>query len=349
MAQTFSMPPEWAPHAATWLIWPHNRDDWPGKTRAAEWAFCEMARHIAMGETVRILVPDAKRRARARDMLDDAGCPLETVEFLLYRSDRSWVRDCGPLFVKSAKGTVKALDFRFTGWAKYRAHTRDDAVPRVVAEKVGFERTVVRENGRHIVLEGGAIDIDGSGTLLTTERCLLDQAAQVRNPGMRRGELESVFKRYLGISRTLWLGDGIIGDDTHGHVDDVARFIAPGIIALAREDDPQDDNYAALAENRERLQRARLADGARPQVVNLPMPRPVFFRGRRLPASYANFFFCNAALLVPAFNDVADREALGILAEVVDDRPVIGIHALDLVWGRGTLHCLTQQQPLGGR
>jgi agmatine deiminase len=203
----------------------------------------------------------------------------------------------------------------------------------------------VRAKGRPVVLEGGSIDVNGRGSLLTTEECLLDPAVQVRNPGLGRADMEAVFREYLGAPNVLWLGRGIAGDDTHGHVDDLCRFVGPRTVVLCRERDPRDPNYGPLEENRERLQGMRLEDGSRPEVVDLPMPAPLFFDGRRLPASYANFYIANAAVLVPTFNDPADRVALGVLAELLRDRPVVGIHAVELVWGLGTLHCLTQQQP----
>jgi agmatine deiminase len=196
-----------------------------------------------------------------------------------------------------------------------------------------------------VVLEGGSIDVNGRGTLLTTEECLLDPAVQVRNPGLGRERLEAVLADALGATHVVWLGRGIAGDDTHGHVDDVCRFVSPRRIVLCREDNPADANYRPLEECRERLQEARLEDGSRPEVVALPTPRPLVFDQMRLPASYANFYIANAAVLVPTFNDPADRPALGTLAELFPDRPVVGIHAVDLVWGLGTLHCLTQQQP----
>jgi agmatine deiminase len=195
------------------------------------------------------------------------------------------------------------------------------------------------------VLEGGAVDVDGHGTILTTEECLLDPFVQVRNPGFKRVDYEQVFLENLGATHTIWLGRGIAGDDTHGHVDDLCRFVSERTIVLCREKDPTDPNHRVLEENRERLQGARLADGSIPEVVDLPMPAPLVFDGTRLPASYANFYLANACVLVPTFNDPSDRVALGILAELFTDRPVVGIHAVDLVWGLGTLHCLTQQQP----
>jgi agmatine deiminase len=215
----------------------------------------------------------------------------------------------------------------------------------VAAEALGLPEFRVEVDGRRVVLEGGSIDVNGAGAVLTTEECLLDPEVQPRNPDLSRADVEEVLRNSLGASQVIWLGKGIAGDDTHGHVDDVCRFVSPTSVVLCREINPADDNYHLLAENRERLQGMRLDNGSALDVVDLPMPAPLYFDGRRLPASYANFYIANAAVLVPTFNDPADRVALGILAELMPDRPVLGIHAVDLVWGLGTLHCLTQQEP----
>jgi agmatine deiminase len=262
-------------------------------------------------------------------------------------TDRGWTRDFGPVFVRreTEKPEVAIARFRFNGWAKYPDHRKDDQVPERAARALGIKLRPAVHRGRPVVLEGGAIDVNGRGTVLTTEECLLDPFVQVRNPGFKRADYEAVFADELGASSTIWLGKGIAGDDTHGHVDDLCRFVNPKTIVLCVEPRGDDANHRALAENRERLQGARLADGSRPQIVELPMPAPLVFEGRRLPASYANFYVANAAMLVPTFNDPADRVALGRLGELVTDRPVVGIHAVELVWGLGTLHCLTQQQP----
>jgi agmatine deiminase len=338
------MPAEWEPHEATWLGWPHNKSDWPGRFAPIPWAYTEIVRKLAPGERVRILAGQASVENRARRMLARAGVDLARVEFLRIPTDRGWTRDFGPIFVER-ESRVTIARFRFNGWAKYPDWRKDDRVPERVARGLRLPLVEARASGRPVVLEGGSIDVNGRGSLLTTEECLLDPAVQVRNPGLDRSGLEAVFREYLGGTNVMWLGRGIAGDDTHGHVDDLCRFVGPRTIVLCREKDPRDANYGPLEENRERLQGLRLEDGSRPEVVDLPMPAPLLFDGRRLPASYANFYVANAAVLVPTFNDPADRLALGILAEVVRDRPVVGIHAVDLVWGLGTLHCLTQQQP----
>jgi agmatine deiminase len=338
------MPAEWEPHAATWLAWPHAQGDWPGRFGPIPWAFADLVKKLAAGEAVRLLVNDAAHEASARRKLRSQGADLERVDFRRIPTDRSWMRDSGPIFVR--EGAARAVaGFRFDAWSKYPDWRRDARVPERAAKGLGLPLLPVRRHGRDVVLEGGAIDVNGAGSILATEECLLDPTVQVRNPGFGRSDYEAIFRDVLSSPCTIWLGKGIAGDDTHGHVDDLARFVSPSTIVLAREDDPSDENHAALAENRERLASARLADGSRPEVVDLPMPRPVAFGGRRLPASYANFYVANAAVLVPTFNDPADRAALGILGELFRDRPVVGVHALDLVWGLGTLHCLTQQEP----
>jgi agmatine deiminase len=341
------MPAEWEPHEATWLGWPHNKSDWPGRFAPIPWAYTEIVRKLAPGERVRILAGQTSVENRARRMLARTGVDPARVEFLRIPTDRGWTRDFGPIFVRSRgnESRVTIARFRFNGWAKYPDWRKDDRVPERVARALRLPLLEVRASGRPVVLEGGSIDVNGRGSLLTTEECLLDPAVQVRNPGLGRSGLEDVFREYLGVTNVMWLGRGIAGDDTHGHVDDLCRFVGPRTIVLCREKDPRDANYGPLEENRERLQGLRLEDGARPEVVDLPMPAPLLFDGRRLPASYANFYVANAAVLVPTFNDPADRLALGIVAELVRDRPVVGIHAVDLVWGLGTLHCLTQQQP----
>ena len=340
----YRMPAEWEPHAATWLAWPHERRDWPGKFEAIPWVYAEVVRHLVAGERVRILVDDARLRRRAQRVLRDAGVDLRRVGFFRVPTDRSWTRDTCPLFVRRHDGDVALVHWRFNGWAKYRNHRRDAAVGDALARALrrGCWQPVVAR--RRVVLEGGAIDVNGQGTLLATEECLLSRE-QARNLGVTRAELERVLGAYLGVRKVLWLGRGIAGDDTHGHVDDLARFVDARTVVIAQADDPADPNYEPLRENRARLERMTDQDGRRLRVVALPMPAPLVFAGQRLPASYANFYIANAAVLVPTFNDVRDRQALAVLAGLFPSRPVVGIHAGDLVLGLGTLHCMTQQEP----
>jgi agmatine deiminase len=346
-AQGFAMPAEWGRHEATWLAWPHNVRDWPGKFAPIPWVFAEIVRKVTAGELVRLLVEDAAHERKVAALLARAGADLERVDFRRFATDRIWMRDAGPIWLtRGGDRPARAIArFRFTAWAKYPDWKKDVRVPERAARALREPLLPVVHAGREVVLEGGAIDVNGHGALLTTEECLLDPAVQVRNPGFGRADYEAVFRDALGATTTIWLGKGIAGDDTHGHVDDLARFVGPRTIVLCREGNPADPNHAPLEENRERLEGARLADGSRPEVAFLPMPAPLSFGGRRLPASYANFYLCNAACLVPTFNDPSDRVALGVLAELVRDRPVVGIHAVDLVWGLGTLHCLSQQEP----
>jgi agmatine deiminase len=338
------MPAEWDRHEATWLAWPHNTSDWPSRFGPIPWVYGEIVRRVAGGERVELLVNSAAHESKASRVLEKVGAPLDNVRFRRFPTNRIWTRDYGPIFVRGEKGLGIAR-FRFNAWAKYPDWRRDDRVPARAAKSLRVKLLPVREGKREVVLEGGSIDVNGAGTILTTEECLLDTAVQVRNPGFDRACYQRLFAAALGARNTIWLGKGIAGDDTHGHVDDLARFVNARTIVLCQEKNGADDNHRALEENRERLEGARLEDGARPEVVALPMPAPVVFDGQRLPASYANFYICNAAVLVPTFNDPHDRVALGVLGELIRDRPVIGIHAVDLVWGLGTLHCLSQQQP----
>ncbi|MGH7664448.1 MAG: agmatine deiminase family protein [Gemmatimonadaceae bacterium] len=345
------MPAEWEPHDATWLAWPHHADDWPGKLDAVHWVYAEIVRVLHGQERVEILcndavVKDAARRALAAHGVDSSGYRLHTVP-----TDRAWLRDSAPTGTILDDGSIELVNWRFNGWAKYDNYANDACVGTAVERITRLRRVdAERPDGvGSLVLEGGAIDTDGAGTLVTTEECLLSPVQQ-RNPGLGRGGYERAFAEYLGVSRTIWLGNGCAGDDTHGHVDDIARFVARDTILLAYEDDPADANHASSVDNLRRLELATHAGGASHapvalRVIRLPYPRPVEMSGTRLPASYANFYIGNGVVVVPTFNDPADRVALTILAELFPGRTVVGIHAVDLVWGLGALHCLTQQQP----
>jgi agmatine deiminase len=343
----FSYPAEWEPHEATWLAWPHNSDDWPGKFAPIAWVYGEIVRKIVPGEKVRILVHGPVQAQHALRVLARVGVDSCRVELFKHPTDRGWTRDCGPIFVRRAKPPAETaiIQFHFNAWARYPNWKKDNTVPAFAARALKRRMFHAQINGRDFVLEGGAIDVNGRGTLLTTEECLLDYETQARNPGLSRAEVEKALRDFLGVRNILWLGKGIAGDDTHGHVDDVCRFVGPRTVVLASENDPHDTNYTALHENRERLQGMRLEDGSKIEVVTLPMPAPLYFEGQRVPASYANFYIANAAVLVPTFNDPNDRVALRTLFELFRDRPVVGIHSVDLVWGLGTIHCLTREQP----
>ena len=342
----YRMPAEWSSHEATWLAWPHHAHDWPGKLSAIHWVYGEIVRKLFPGERVRILAEPGRVRDKAASVLRRAGVAPKQVEWFDIPTNRGWMRDTGPIFVtRDPSPRLAVADFHFNAWAKYPNWEHDDAVARRAADQLDLPRYVIERHGRQVVLEAGAIDVNGAGAAITTEQCLADPQTQPRNPGFTRQQTENVMREALGVTQVIWLGRGIVGDDTHGHVDDVCRFVGEDAVVLCREDDPADENYTPLEDNRERLEGVRLADGRSLDVVFLPMPQALTFNGRRLPASYANFYIANHAVLVPTFNDPRDREALGILGDLFPDRPVIGIHAVDLVWGLGTLHCLTQQQP----
>jgi agmatine deiminase len=334
----YRMPAEWEPHAATWIAWPHQRDDWPGKFEPIPWVYVEIVRCLHRSERVRIVARE-EEQSQARAMLLRAGIDLTQIEFYSFATDRVWMRDSGGIFVKDGQGKRAILDWHFNAWAKYDNWQADDRLPEQMAGALTLPRWQPSKNGQRVVLEGGSIDVNGTGVLLTTEECLLS-SVQARNPHLTRADMEAVFRDCLGVTRVIWLGRGIAGDDTHGHVDDLARFVDVRTIVIVVEEDRGDDNYEPLRENLERLNQMKDL-----RVVPLPMPRPVVFDGQRLPASYANFYIANRCVLVPTFNDPNDRVALTRLAELFPDREVIGIHAVDLVWGLGTLHCLTQQEP----
>jgi agmatine deiminase len=360
----FRMPAEWEPHEATWIAWPHNREDWPGKFAPIPWVYAEIVRHLSRVEMVTIVVTDATMKREVTERLDRQGANLDRVGFFKAETDRVWLRDSGPTFVvrdgeRSAapprelvgdipSGRLALIHWKFNAWAKYDNHRKDKDIPRRIARKFGYHRWVPRAevDGKpvRVVLEGGAIDVNGRGTLLTTEECLLSEV-QARNPGLDRETMERIFAEYLGVRHVIWLGRGIDGDDTHGHVDDLARFVDPRTVVTVVEPRSDDPNHEPLGENLRRLQSARDQDGHPLRVVTLPMPDPVVFDGQRLPASYANFYIANGLVLIPTFNNAADRIALNTLSELFPDRQVVGIHCVDLVLGLGTLHCLSQQQP----
>ena len=343
----FRHPAEWEPHEATWIGWPANRTDWPGKFAPIPWVYGEIVRKIAPGEIVRILVNSREHEASARRVLKRVGVDQSRVEFFRFPTNRGWTRDSGPIFVKrdGKQPEVAIARFGFNGWAKYPDWKKDVRVSGRAARALGLRIFDTEIHKRTFVLEGGSIDVNDRGTLLTTEECLLDPVTQTRNPGATRQEIERALRDSLGVRNILWLGRGIAGDDTHGHIDDLCRFVNARTVVLCQEPDSSDPNHAPLAENRERLESMRLEDGSKIEVVPLPMPAPLIFDRQRVPASYANFYISNAAVLVPTFNDSNDKIALGTLAELFHDRPVVGIHAVDLVWGLGTLHCLTHEQP----
>jgi agmatine deiminase len=362
----YRMPGEWEPHAATWLAWPHFRGDWPGKFEPIPWVYAEIIRNLVRHERVELIVNDAESEKRARKVLHRANALSDKITFHCWPTDRVWTRDSGCTFVVSASdsgklrspagksvarptrrgtgGSLAAIKWRFNAWAKYPNWKKDEKIGSRMAKAARAHEIRPVFNSERVVLEGGSIDSNGRGTLLTTEECLLSTEQQ-RNKCLGREDYENVFRDYLGIKTVIWLGGGIVGDDTHGHVDDISRFVAPDTVVTVVEKNSSDPNYAALQENLRRLRAAMDQDGKPLRVIELPMPRPVIFGGRRLPASYGNFYIANGIVLVPVFNDPNDRVALGILSEIFPDREVIGIYSGDLIWGFGAMHCMTQQQP----
>ncbi len=356
------MPAEWEPHAATWLAWPHYRSDWPGKFETIAWVYAEIIRHLAKQERVEVIVNDAVSERRVRKILQQANSWSENVRFHRWRTNRVWTRDSGCTFVVAGNGSVPArlrqdpgedarrsmklaaIKWRFNAWAKYSNWQHDEKIGNLMAKYVNAQEINPLSGKNKVVLEGGSIDVNGCGTLLTTEECLLSRVQQ-RNPGMKRKDYEKVFAEHLGIDHVVWLGSGVAGDDTHGHVDDITRFVAPNTVVTVIEPDPKDPNYRPLRDNIRRLRQATDQDGKPLSIVELPLPSPVWFEGVRLPASYANFYIANGIVLVPVFNDPNDRLALDILAGLFPERAVVGIYCGDLIWGFGAIHCMTQQQP----
>jgi agmatine deiminase len=368
------MPAEWEPHTSTWLAWPHYRSDWPGKFEPIPWVYAEIIRHLGKHERIDLIVNNRASETQARKVLTKASALSENVVFHRWPTNRVWTRDSGCTFVagttalssraksracpertasaseRESNGdlalspNLAAIKWRFNAWAKYPNYQHDEKIGSRMAEAAGAEEIHAVHGKSRVVLEGGSIDVNGQGTLLTTEECLLSKTQQ-RNRTMSRKDYEKLFSNSLGIKNVIWLSSGIAGDDTHGHVDDITRFVAPDTVITAVESDPSDVNYEPLRENIRRLRAATDQNGNPLAIIELPMPAPVVFEGRRLPASYANFYIANGIVLVPVFNDPNDRVALDILADLFPDREIVGIYSGDLIWGYGALHCMTQQQP----
>lgn len=339
------IPAEWEEHKSTIICWPHQKEDWPGKFSPIPWVYTEIVKLIAEGELVRIIVQKENDVLKVKKYFERAHVDLSNIEFIITETDRGWMRDTSPAFVKKGEEKI-AVKFKFNGWSKYSNWKKDKNIPKVLSNVLEIKLIDAIYNNKEIVLEGGAIDYNGNNTLITTEECLLDQQIQARNPGLTKKDYEKIFKEYLGIEKVIWLGKGIAGDDTHGHVDDLCRFVNENTVLLVREKNKNDENYYPLEENFERLKNETTANGNKLNIVELPMPTPLHFEDLRLPASYANFYISNNAVLVPTFNDLNDRIALGIISDLFPNRKVVGIHAVDLVWGLGTIHCLTHEEPL---
>jgi agmatine deiminase len=364
----YRMPAEWEPHAATWLAWPHYHGDWPGRFEPIPWVYAEIIRNLARHERVELIVNDATVERGVRKLLSRTNVDLANIRFHRWPTNRVWLRDSGCIFVAgsppgsarpdspfdSAQGRLGPLSlrkqrqvatkFRFNAWSKYSNWRHDEKIGSLMAEAARADEIRPLHPGTRVVLEGGSIDVNGRGTLLTTEECLLSKVQQ-RNPGMSRKDYEKIFADYLGAPNVIWLGKGIYGDDTHGHVDDLTRFVSADTVVTMVERNRKDVNYKPLQENLRRLQAAHDQAGKRLNIVELPMPAPVVFEKRRLPASYANFYIANGVVLAPVFNDPNDRIALNTLSSLFSTREVIPIYSGDLIWGLGTMHCMTQQQP----
>jgi agmatine deiminase len=340
----YRMPAEWEPHDGTFLGWPHEQTDWPEKFAPIPWAFAEIVRHLARVERVFLLVQNRQAESRVKTILKKSHADIGNVKFLRIPTDRGWMRDSGPIGIRNEKGQVALNHFMFNGWAKYANHKKDMQVVTRANASLRRKLFLPMHDGRRVVLEGGSIDVNGLGTLLTTEECLQSRV-QLRNPGFTKPDYEHLFRAYLGISNVLWLKNGIEGDDTHGHVDDLTRFVNPSTVVTVVEEDARDTNYDPLQENLRRLKSMKDQAGRPLRVETLPMPAPIYFANFRLPASYANFYIANKLVLVPVFNDANDRVALNTLTRLFPDREVLGVYCRDLVLGLGTIHCMTQQLP----
>lgn len=339
------LPAEWETHEATWIGWPFNKEDWPGKFSPIPYVFAEIVKKLVEGEQVYIIIRDEKHKKSAINILRKVGVDLSQIILVEQKTDRNWLRDSSSFFVKDQNQKVQLVRFQFNAWAKYKNFKLDQKIPFTISRVLQKKLIDAVYNDNLVVLEGGAIETNGQGTIITTEECLLDEKTQTRNPGFTKKDYEKVFEKYFGCKNIIWLNKGIVGDDTHGHIDDVCRFVNSNTVVLCIEKKPDDENYKILQENKEILQTAKLEDGSKINFVELPMPEPLYFEGQRLPASYANFYISNKYVLVPTFNDPNDRIALGILSQFFPERKVVGIHSVDLVWGLGTIHCLTHQQP----
>jgi agmatine deiminase len=345
MTNSRRFPAEWENQQGILLCFPHNGNDWPGKYGTIQWAFVEFIKKVTTFEEVVLVVADENLKEKVIEMLEIATVNLKAVTFIIHKTNRSWMRDSGPIIVKNGSKR-EALNFNFNGWAKYKNFQLDKFVPSKVAEALQLPLTQVTYNGKPVIVEGGAIETNGKGTLITSEECLMHPTIQVRNQNFTKADYEAVFKEYLGITNVIWLGNGIEGDDTHGHIDDLCRFVNENMVVTIVESDANDSNYKPLQDNLKRLQNAKLENGKPLNIIELPMPKRIIFDGLVLPASYANFLILNNCVLVPTFNDANDRIALNILAECFPNREIIGINAIDLIWGFGTLHCLSQQIPV---
>jgi len=337
--QDFFFPAEWAPHTATWLSWPHKEESWPGKIASIYKPYCEFIKIVAQGELVRINVANDQMAAFATQQLQAIGADLNKIEFYNFPTNDAWCRDHGPAFLINPKKKEKIIvDWDYNAWGdKYPPYELDDVIPTKIAER--FNLPVCNPG---IVMEGGSVDFNGKGTVLTTTACLLNKN---RNPHLNQQQIEGYLQKYYGVEQVLWLGDGIIGDDTDGHIDDITRFVNEDTVVTVVEENKDDENYHILQENLQTLKTMRLLNGKQLNIVELPMPAPVVYDGQRLPASYANFYIANAAVIMPTYRCANDDKALEILRQCFPDRKVVVIDSTDIIWGLGSFHCLSQQEP----
>lgn len=334
----FRMPAEWEPHVSTWFSWPHKEESWPGKFEPVPAVFVEMTKILATYEFVNINVKDNDMLQSVAQLLIEGAVDMQKVTLHVNPTNDAWCRDHGPIYIKNDKGIRAIVDWGYNAWGgKYPPFEADDQVPVLIAQKQNLQ---LFQPG--IVMEGGSIEVNGKGTLMTSEACLLNPN---RNPHLNKEQIEEYLKAYLGVRHILWLGDGIVGDDTDGHIDDMTRFINPTTIVTAIEEDPEDENYEILLENYERLLAMKDQDGNPFKIVKIPMPEPVYYEDTRLPASYANFLIANGCVLVPTYRSANDQKAIDILQQHMPDRKVIGIDCTDLIWGLGAIHCVSQQEP----
>lgn len=340
----YRLPAEFEEHKSILLMFPYDGFDFPTKTSPVQWAFVEYIRKVAIYEHATVFVKDEKHQQKVLTMLKDSNVNLDNVRFVIYKAKRAWMRDSGPITVFDQNQKPIALDFCFNQWGNlYTVHKCDDNVPNIIAKYYNLPVVQPKINGKRVVLEGGAIDVNGSGTMIVTKECLMDQVDQPRNLGWTMEDYQNMFKEYFGITNTIWLEGGVTGDDTHGHVDDICRFVNKNTIVTCFEEDENDINYLPLKKNLEILENSLLEDGSKPNIIKLPMPKALWYQGYRLPASYGNFLITNKAILVPTYNDVNDRKALEILAKACPEREVVGINAVDIIWGFGSLHCLSHE------
>jgi agmatine deiminase len=338
----YILPAEWETHKSTIICWPHQKEDWPGKFAPIQWVYTEIIKNIIPDELVRVIVQSTDHKRKVEKILLKCHIDLSCIQFIILQTDRGWMRDSSPALVKSGN-KITALSMNFNGWAKYDNYKKDKNIPGTIAKSLGIDLQGMIYKDKNVILEGGAIDTNGCGTLITTEECLLDNNIQTRNPGFTKKDYANLFENYFGITNIIWLGKGIAGDDTHGHIDDVCRFVNKNTVVICNEE-TNDENKVILEDNIERLQNSKLENGSKLNIIKIPMPSPIIFDNLRVPASYANFYICNKSVLVPTFNDPNDRIALNIMADLFPTRKIIGIHAVDLIWGLGTIHCLTHEE-----